>query len=82
MANQQKRLNTASAQISYTGNPDKDSNNKNNKQNPDIPKHRYIPSTKPVKLKDDNVQDKEIEKLLKRLDKAEKAAYTTLSDKF
>lgn len=77
MAADRKR---ASAQISYTGRMKEDE--KLNSDKPDIPKHRYIPSTDPVKVKEQDNTDKEIEKAIKRLDKAEKRAYTTLSDKF
>ena len=79
MAADRKRV-AHPAQISYTGRADKENTKK--EATPDIPKHRYIPSTKPVKVKEQNISDKEIEKAMKRLDRAEKRAYTTLSDKF
>ena len=77
-ANQRKKP----AQISYTGSlKDEETTKQNNeKKAPDIPEHRYIPSTDGVKLKNQDKTDAELEKALKRLETAEKAAYIQLGD--
>lgn len=75
-----------SAQISYTGRAENEekqtASNRtqtvDNKEQPDIPKNRYIPSTKAVKVSEDKATD-EVDKLLKRAEKIEKTAIETLS---
>ena len=78
-----KAAHAGAAQISYTGKVKEDDvkevKKQEPKEQPDIPKNRYIPSTAPVKLKNADKKDKALEDALKRAERMEKRAYDFLS---
>ena len=69
------------AQISYRGKSTDDNNNDDKSDKPvDVEENRYIPSSTPVQLKNDNKElDAELQKILKRANYIEKVATDRLT---